>query len=145
MTEEKKSQEGSRTINTGGGAYVEGGVTTHGGDFVGRDKIVHSGSADINTVAEAFAKLYQAVEQMPDGPDKAVATQAVKALEQEAKKGEEVEESAVRKWLNFLAETAPDAWKVAVDTFTNPIKGLNTAFQLIAQKAKAGKEAKESE
>lgn len=29
----------SRTIDTGGGAYVEGQVNTGGGDFVGRDKI----------------------------------------------------------------------------------------------------------
>jgi hypothetical protein len=28
-------------INTGGGAYIGGGVTTSGGDFVGRDKVVH--------------------------------------------------------------------------------------------------------
>jgi hypothetical protein len=34
------SKEPSRTINTGGGAYIEGGVDTGGGDFVGRDKVV---------------------------------------------------------------------------------------------------------
>ena len=36
---EKKEKDG-RKINTGGGAYVEGGVNTGGGDFVGRDQPV---------------------------------------------------------------------------------------------------------
>jgi len=38
MTEEKDS--GNQRINTGGGAFIGGGVNTGGGDFVGRDKVV---------------------------------------------------------------------------------------------------------
>jgi formylglycine-generating enzyme required for sulfatase activity len=34
---------GKRTINTGGGAYIEGNVNISGGDFVGRDKNVFNG------------------------------------------------------------------------------------------------------
>ncbi len=30
-----------RTVQTGGGAYIRGNVNTGGGDFVGRDKVVH--------------------------------------------------------------------------------------------------------
>lgn len=39
MSTEKDSEE-SQKINTGGGAYIGGTVSTSGGDFVGRDKIV---------------------------------------------------------------------------------------------------------
>ena len=38
MTEKKDS--GNQRINTGGGAFIGGGVNTGGGDFVGRDKVV---------------------------------------------------------------------------------------------------------
>ena len=30
---------GSRNVNTGGGAYIEGSISVGGGDFVGGDKI----------------------------------------------------------------------------------------------------------
>lgn len=36
-----KKEEGPQHIDTGGGAYVGGKVEIEGGDFVGRDKIVH--------------------------------------------------------------------------------------------------------
>ena len=74
---------------------------------------------------------------MPDGPDKSVAENTIKTLEAEARKGEQASESKVQKWMYFLAETAPDAWEVAVDMFTNPIKGVGTVFKKIADKAKA--------
>jgi methyl-accepting chemotaxis protein len=41
MSEEKKDKEAEgKEIDTGGGAYIAGGVQISGGDFVGRDKIV---------------------------------------------------------------------------------------------------------
>jgi len=47
----------------------------------------------------------------------------------------------VNKWINFLAEIAPDVWEVAIDTLSNPIKGIGTAFIKVAGKAKQAKEA----
>jgi len=42
VSEEKKDKEaGGKEIDTGGGAYIAGGVQISGGDFVARDKIVH--------------------------------------------------------------------------------------------------------
>jgi len=35
-------ETGSRTISTGGGAYIEGNVTIGSGDFVGRDKVINN-------------------------------------------------------------------------------------------------------
>lgn len=40
----------STTINTGGGAYIGGGVKVDGGDFVGRDKITHGDEVKGNKV-----------------------------------------------------------------------------------------------
>jgi hypothetical protein len=37
----KKSEADQKAIDTGGGAYIGGSVNTSGGDFIGRDRIVH--------------------------------------------------------------------------------------------------------
>lgn len=38
-----EAQQAGRRIHTGGGAYVEGGVTVEDGDFVGRDQVTQAG------------------------------------------------------------------------------------------------------
>jgi hypothetical protein len=98
---------------------------------------VRSGMSD--EVAMAFAALRQQVNALPGGPVQVVAKSAIDVLEAEAAKGERAKESNVSRWLDFLAQAAPDVWEVAVDTFLNPIKGLSTAFQKIAERAKAEK------
>jgi hypothetical protein len=47
-----EKEQSKRSINTQGGAYVEGGVTTGGGDFVGRDqnKVVVQGNVEGSTL-----------------------------------------------------------------------------------------------
>lgn len=100
--------------------------------------------ASTNEVAKAFVPIYAKVNALPDGQDKDVAQSAVKALEAEASKGEQADEKSVTKWFSFLAETAADAWDVAVNTFVNPILGVGKVFQLIAAKAKQEKAKKES-
>lgn len=135
--------KGDYDINTGGGAYVGGSVNTQGGDFIGRDRIVYGdeirgeGGRDL---AAAFAKLRQALDVKADSPEKMMAAQAIKGMEEEAKKGENASEENTRKWLQFLSSTLPDIGEVAVNTFINPIKGLSTVFQKIAERAKEEKE-----
>jgi hypothetical protein len=96
--------------------------------------------AIVNIVFEVINK---EIDSLPEGPDKTIATNAVQALEAEAQKGDQVEASNVSKWLNFLAQTAPDAWEVAVNTFINPVQGLSTVFQKVAKRAKDELAAKE--
>jgi hypothetical protein len=79
------------------------------------------------------------VQAKPDGPEKTMAQTAVQGLQGEAAKGEQADESKVQKWFTFLAGMAPDIRNVAVDTFTNPIKGLSTVFKKVAERAKAEK------
>lgn len=92
-----------------------------------------------NEILQVFIALQEIVDALPNGVNKSVAQNAVEALEQEASKGAEAQESEIRKWLNFLFETAPDAWEVAIDTFIHPIKGLSTVFQKVAEYAKSQK------
>lgn len=90
-----------------------------------RVSVTHGVSAE--EIAKAFAPLLQAMQAKAESPDKAMVQTAVQGLEAEASKGEEADESKVQKWVDFLGDMAPDIWEVAVDTFTNPVKGLSTA------------------
>lgn len=133
----------------------EGKTSIHIGDISGgtgfaigpraQASVTQTRGLGIDEIADAFNMLQQKVEGLPQGSDKNIAENAVKALEAEARKGEQATENTVQKWLKFLAETAPDVWDVAIDTFTNPIKGVGTVFKKIADRAKAERDAKKAE
>ncbi len=95
-------------------------------------------NAPVDDIAAAFGQLFEKINQMPEGTEKAVANSAAQALEKEAQKGPRAEEATVSKWFSILAQMAPDVFEVALTTFANPIQGLGMAFQKIAQKARAG-------
>ena len=137
-----ESQRGNNTTIRVGD--ISGGT----GFAIGPDAqamVTQTSKAEVDEIAHAFGVLQRRVEALPQGADKNIAKSAVEALEVEARKGEQAVESTVQKWMNFLAETAPDVWEVAVDTFVNPVKGIGTAFRKIADKAKAEREAKKAE
>lgn len=93
-------------------------------------------------IGKAFADIKEKVNALPDGLDKEDAKEAVDKLEAEAGKGGQANEGRIRRGFRTLAETAPDAFEVAVATFVHPIAGLGIAFKKIAERAKA--EAKKS-
>jgi hypothetical protein len=107
--------------------------------------VTQTSGATADEIALAFSALHQKVDGLPEGPDKSVAQKAVQALEAEARKGEQAAETQVQKWMNFLAETAPDAWEVAVEILMNPIKGVGMVFKKIADKAKSQQGAKKTD
>lgn len=135
MSKDKKEQEINITGSTIGGANFG----DHG-SIKDVNVTVNSSGASTDEIARLFSVLYQKVGELPDGPDKAAAQSAIQGLETEAEKGDKADERTIHKWLNFLVETAPDAWQVAVNTFQHPVKGLNTVFQKVALRAKADKE-----
>jgi len=95
--------------------------------------------ASSEEIAQAFSILFAAVQAKAESPEKVMAQTAVQGLEAEASKGEEAQEGNVQKWIDILGNMAPDIWEVAVDTFTNPVKGISTVFKKVAERAKAGK------
>lgn len=113
----------NRSINAG--IYMEGGQN---------NRVIQGTSAK-----EIFDGLNQLIEKLPPGPDKTIAQSAVQSLNTESQKGEQADERVVKKMLNFLLETAPDIWEVAVNSFLNPVAGISTVFQKIAQRAKEEK------
>lgn len=123
---------------------VHGTSVKIGGDVSGSNIVVGNNNnvsltqgASAEEIAKAFSTLMQAVQTKPDDPMKTVAETAVKGLEAEAAKGEDADEGKVGQWFTTLAKMAPDILEVAIDTFTNPIKGLSTVFKKVAERAKA--------
>ena len=104
----------------------------------------HTGEGT-DQISTLFKTLEQIVSTIADEADKRVAESAIGTLEVEARKGDQADENTIKKWLNFLAETAPDAGDVAIDFFTNPIRGVGTVFKKIADRAKLERETKASE
>lgn len=98
--------------------------------------------ASLEDVSQLFLMLKQRVETIGSPEEREDAKNAISKLEAEAVKGDKADESRVQKWMNFLADTAPDIWEVAVDTFINPVKGLSTVFRKIAERSKAEKLSK---
>jgi len=72
MSAKKKDGHADPPIDTGGGAHIEGGVNTGGGDFVGRDKVIyaHSDLEELNdylarAVAAYEARMERALRKQP--------------------------------------------------------------------------------
>jgi hypothetical protein len=116
-------------------------ITNSSGVKVGNiENIVHANQSITDNETEidkVFLVLIEQIDKLPNNSDKQDAESAVSALKGEAKKAEKADERTVKKWFNFLLETAPDIGQVAIETFLNPIKGLSIVFQKVAERAKA--------
>ncbi len=130
MTNEKKS------IDTGGGAYVEGQVEIHMGDFVGRDKVVATSSQGITV--EEFAKLLDQVRQLlPQAGLDSSANQIIegdfKVIEDEAAK-EKPNGAIIKGKLKGVSEMLTNAGGAAegvekiVSLLTKAVKWTGTLF-----------------
>ena len=129
------------------GEITDGDISGGTGIAIGKgaQAIVHQSFNDTpDRITTAFRELEQALNAMSEGPHKEAAKSAVKTLEEEARKGNKADKTKIQNWMDFLAETAPDIWDVAIDTFINPVKGIGTVFKKIAEKAKAKQTSKES-
>ena len=130
------SVEGRGNVNIGRDAIGviittgnENNIKQHIGDYV----------RQMDELTKVFAHLFEMVDKISDEPTKILAQAAVQGLETEVKKGSQAVETNVDKWFSFLAQIAPDIWGVIIDTFVNPIQGLSTVFQKIANRAKEEK------
>jgi uncharacterized caspase-like protein len=131
-------------VETGGGAYIRGHVTA-GGDFVGRDKLVHGdqittgdvsgtgiaiGRAAHASVVQGiaphdleplFAPLLAAIAKAAPDDKKPAALQQAQALKAEAAKGEQAEDGKIATIVNGLVELVPKAVGAIVSLFATPI------------------------
>jgi len=121
---------------------------TNVGDIIGSTGVAVGPGASVQVgapadeIGRAFAAIMEKVNAVEDKEARQEAAEALQKLEVEARKGEGADEARARRWFSFLAEAAPDAWEVAVNTFLNPIAGVATVFKKIAERAKAEREKK---
>lgn len=110
-------------IDTGGGAYVGGGVNVHGGDFVGRDQVKISHGVSPGDLEPLFAALLAAVASKAPAGTQAAAVQQVNELRSEIEKGKPAEDSKIAGIVEGLTKMVPGAIGTVVSLFATPILG----------------------
>lgn len=138
MSNEEKPKEGGRSINTGGGAYIEGMVNTGGGDFVGRDQM-KTVSPNAANIAKMFEQIYTRIETRPhtSPEDKADLKTDVQEVQAEVKKGDQADESFLNRRLRNIQRMAPDILDVLLATLTSPTVAFSAAVTKVAHRMKA--------
>ncbi len=167
MNEERGAGSGERkgginisggTINVGrdivgGDKIVQGDDISAGGDVniatigagasvgqmaVGKN-ISQTQGASAQELAEAFKKIYQAIDARANDPnvERGEIRETVKNIETEVAKGEKANPSKVERWMKFLQELAPDILQVTAAAILNPIAGVTTAITKIADKMRS--------
>ena len=134
------------TIDTGGGAYIGGGVQASG-DFVGRDQVVHGDQANVHQglngaeLAAIFRAVNAQIDRRPEDPnvDKDELRDTAQKLKDEVAKGEAANATKVERWLRTLLDLAPDVAEVALAALANPVAGAVTAISRLAQRLKVAR------
>jgi hypothetical protein len=126
----------NRTVDTGGGSYIEGNVETGGGDFVGRDQI-----SNVYYSLEVD-RLFQTIYAHLDRKDLPAAHREdlqadLKEVEQEVAKGDQVDEGFLARRLRNIQRMAPDILDVILASIVNPVAGGLLALRKIVEKMKA--------
>lgn len=109
-----------KKIDTQGGAYVGGSVTT-GGDFVGRDKITHGISP--NSLESLFVPLLTSIKQQAPPDVHADVEQQVDALKTELSKNDETSDGMIATIVQGLVDKVPAAISHVISLFASPILG----------------------
>jgi hypothetical protein len=107
-------------VHTGGGAYVRGNVSVQGGDFVGRDKVLH-GSAPAD-MAAAFGALLAAIDKQAEPAAKEMVAEQMEAIEVEAAKAPaQRDDKRMARLLDGLLDLVPGAVSAVVGAFASPL------------------------
>ena len=112
-------------IHTGGGAHVGGNVNVQGGDFVGRDKIVHTPTAlPRQDLASLFQALRTAVEARAAVPEKSIAAAHVEAIQEEvAKPAPQRDDGRLARLLDGMVDLVPAGVGAVTSAFATPLLG----------------------
>lgn len=102
--------------------------------------ISNSNEIKLNNIRDPEIDLMRALREiilsMSDGVSKTLALTAVDGLQDELQKGDLIDEGTVQKWLNVLADAAPDAFEVAIRIITEgPVNGIHEILKKVAKRA----------
>ncbi|MEV4642820.1 hypothetical protein AB0J80_36310 [Actinoplanes sp. NPDC049548] len=130
----------SRTINTGGGWYTEGGTvhhtsinngTYHHGDYAGRD-LHHTTTADL---ASVFAEARRRIDTLADDDlDTGLLHASVDQIEAEVARGNDGDSQVIGRTLRTLAGLVPDVAAALATGLVDPTAGVALAARAAAER-----------
>lgn len=130
---QKKQIGGDQNVIQGS---ISGGVIVQGRGA----NVAFQQSSGINEeqLSLVFEKLYQAIQARPDDPDidKEEISETVQRIEQEVKKGDQTNDSKLRRWMENLNKMAPDIVEVILASLSGPVSGLTAVLKKVAEHAR---------
>jgi len=110
-----------RTVNTGGGAYIGGNVSTTG-DFIGRDRVSYGNEIEIRhmELMSLIAPLYSEIGKA-ELENQQEALQTVKAIEQEVERWKNGNDYHLAQLLEKLVNLIPEAVSTVIRMFNLPL------------------------
>jgi hypothetical protein len=140
MTERKFKNNWGRNKQIGGDQNVIQGSISGGVIVQGRGaNVAVQQSSGINEeqLSLVFEKMYQAIQSRPDDPniDKEEISETVQRIEQEVKKGDQANDSKLKRWMESLNKMAPDIVDVILASLGGPVSGLTAVLKKVAEHA----------
>lgn len=141
MTERKFKNNRGRNKQIGGDQNVIHGSISGGVIVQGRGaNVAVQQSSGINEeqLSLVFEKMYQAIQSRPDDPniDKEELSETVQRIEQEVKKGDQANDSKLKRWMESLNKMAPDIVDVILASLGGPVSGLTAVLKKVAEHAR---------
>jgi hypothetical protein len=122
---------------------------SHGGVVINGDasgNVISTGSTSTTTnITNLFEVIYRKVDESALPPQTKDDVKAeVAEVEKEVKKGDQVDESFLRRRLNSIQTMAPDILDVVVAAIANPVAGISMVAKKVAEKIRADRAASAS-
>jgi uncharacterized protein associated with vWA-MoxR-VMAP ternary system len=140
MTGKFKNNRGRNKQVGGDQNVIEGSIS--GGVIVqGRGAnvaIQQSGGINEEKLSLVFEKMYQAIQSRPDDPniDKEEIGETIQRIEQEVKKGDQANDSKLKRWMESLNKMAPDIVDVILASLGGPVSGMTAVLKKVAEHAR---------
>jgi len=138
--EQKASTSTINASSIGGDQNIIQGNFSGGIITQGRNATVtayQSNGMDVKELAALFDKLYRHVETRPNDPnvDKSEIFEIIQKIEKESGKGNDANETKLGRWVENLAQMAPDILDVVLASLGGPVSGITAVVKKIADRA----------
>lgn len=136
MTNIKKHRGRSKQIQ-GDQNVIEGNIS--GGVIVqgrgSRVSVQQSSAVNDQELSALFNQLYKAIQSRPPDPniEKEEISETVQRIEQEVKKGDQANDSKLKRWMDSLNTMAPDIVDVILASLGGPVSGLTAVLKKVAE------------
>jgi hypothetical protein len=140
MARKPKDNRSQRQIG-GDQNVIRGNISGSGVIVQGRGaqvSVQQNSAANDKELSALFDRLYEAIQTRPPDPnvDKEEISETVQKIEQEVKKGDQANESKLKRWLETLNNMAPDILDVILASLDGPGSGLRAVLKKVAQHAR---------